>query len=172
LICLWDVLGLIDPTLVVGDLGCGTGQLTNTIAPYVRASSRSTPRPTCSTQPGGASPMRLTSSSGKVSSNRCRYVERDSFGKEQVLKPLLLIERGLHPQVRRARQNAFCVVDRLRGEERLVQLVHLLLDCTLPPLLFRRPVVRLGPALLPHVSDSRIHVRVPNVQLRQSAIVR
>jgi ArsR family transcriptional regulator len=33
---LWAVLGLIDSTLVVGDLGCGTGQLTDTIAPYVR----------------------------------------------------------------------------------------------------------------------------------------
>lgn len=33
---LWAVLGLIDPALVVGDLGCGTGQLTETIAPYVR----------------------------------------------------------------------------------------------------------------------------------------
>jgi ArsR family transcriptional regulator len=33
---LWAVLGLIDSTLVVGDLGCGTGQLTETIAPYVR----------------------------------------------------------------------------------------------------------------------------------------
>src|SRR5262245_26862375 len=33
---LWGVLGLIDPTLVVGDLGCGTGQLTDTIAPYVQ----------------------------------------------------------------------------------------------------------------------------------------
>jgi ubiquinone/menaquinone biosynthesis C-methylase UbiE/DNA-binding transcriptional ArsR family regulator len=33
---LWGVLGLIDPNLVVGDLGCGTGQLTETIAPYVR----------------------------------------------------------------------------------------------------------------------------------------
>jgi ArsR family transcriptional regulator len=32
---LWAVLGLIDPALVVGDLGCGTGQLTETIAPYV-----------------------------------------------------------------------------------------------------------------------------------------
>ena len=32
---LWAVLGLIDPRLVVGDLGCGTGQLTETIAPYV-----------------------------------------------------------------------------------------------------------------------------------------
>ena len=33
---LWAVLGLIDSTLVVGDLGCGTGQLTETMAPYVR----------------------------------------------------------------------------------------------------------------------------------------
>jgi SAM-dependent methyltransferase len=32
---LWAVLGLIDPALVVGDLGCGTGQLSHTIAPYV-----------------------------------------------------------------------------------------------------------------------------------------
>jgi ubiquinone/menaquinone biosynthesis C-methylase UbiE len=32
---LWALLGLIDSTLVVGDLGCGTGQLTETIAPYV-----------------------------------------------------------------------------------------------------------------------------------------
>src|SRR5688572_16631698 len=33
---LWGVLGLIDPALVVGDLGCGTGQLTELVAPYVR----------------------------------------------------------------------------------------------------------------------------------------
>jgi ubiquinone/menaquinone biosynthesis C-methylase UbiE/DNA-binding transcriptional ArsR family regulator len=33
---LWAVLGLIDPALIVGDLGCGTGQLAGTIAPYVR----------------------------------------------------------------------------------------------------------------------------------------
>src|SRR5688572_14809526 len=32
---LWGVLGLIDPALVVGDLGCGTGQLTEVVAPYV-----------------------------------------------------------------------------------------------------------------------------------------
>lgn len=32
---LWAVLGLIDPGLVVGDLGCGTGQLSYTIAPHV-----------------------------------------------------------------------------------------------------------------------------------------
>jgi ArsR family transcriptional regulator len=32
---LWAVLGLIDPTLVVGDLGCGTGQLAETVAPHV-----------------------------------------------------------------------------------------------------------------------------------------
>ncbi len=33
---LWAVLGLIDPALVVGDLGCGTGQLTEVVAPHVR----------------------------------------------------------------------------------------------------------------------------------------
>ena len=33
---LWAVLGLIDPTLQVGDLGCGTGQLAEIVAPYVR----------------------------------------------------------------------------------------------------------------------------------------
>lgn len=33
---LWGVLGLIDPAIVVGDLGCGTGQLTDVVAPYVR----------------------------------------------------------------------------------------------------------------------------------------
>lgn len=33
---LWAVLGLIDPNLVVGDLGCGTGQLSETIAPHVK----------------------------------------------------------------------------------------------------------------------------------------
>ena len=32
---LWGVLGLIDPKIVVGDLGCGTGQLTEVVAPYV-----------------------------------------------------------------------------------------------------------------------------------------
>ena len=30
------MLGLINPSLVVGDLGCGTGQLTETVAPYVK----------------------------------------------------------------------------------------------------------------------------------------
>jgi ArsR family transcriptional regulator len=33
---LWALLGLIDPAIVVGDLGCGTGQLTEIIAPYVK----------------------------------------------------------------------------------------------------------------------------------------
>jgi ubiquinone/menaquinone biosynthesis C-methylase UbiE/DNA-binding transcriptional ArsR family regulator len=33
---LWAVLGLIDPALIVGDLGCGTGRLSHTIAPFVR----------------------------------------------------------------------------------------------------------------------------------------
>jgi ArsR family transcriptional regulator len=33
---LWAVLALIDPETVVGDLGCGTGQLAEVVAPYVR----------------------------------------------------------------------------------------------------------------------------------------
>ena len=33
---LWAVLGLIDPSLTAGDLGCGTGQLAETLAPHVR----------------------------------------------------------------------------------------------------------------------------------------
>lgn len=33
---LWAMLGLIDPNLVVGDLGCGTGRLSEIIAPFVR----------------------------------------------------------------------------------------------------------------------------------------
>jgi ArsR family transcriptional regulator len=33
---LWAVLGLVEPSLVLGDLGCGTGQLTETVAPYVK----------------------------------------------------------------------------------------------------------------------------------------
>lgn len=45
---LWAVLGLIDPTLVVGDLGCGTGQLTETVAPYVRRVISVDGSPTCS----------------------------------------------------------------------------------------------------------------------------
>jgi ubiquinone/menaquinone biosynthesis C-methylase UbiE len=32
---LWAILGLIDPSLTVGDLGCGTGQLAQTVAPHV-----------------------------------------------------------------------------------------------------------------------------------------
>jgi ArsR family transcriptional regulator len=33
---LWAVVGLVDSSLVVGDLGCGTGQLTDVLAPHVR----------------------------------------------------------------------------------------------------------------------------------------
>lgn len=32
---LWAMLGLVDPSLTVGDLGCGTGQLTEMLAPHV-----------------------------------------------------------------------------------------------------------------------------------------
>jgi ArsR family transcriptional regulator len=33
---LWAALGLLDLSVVVGDLGCGTGQLSETLAPYAR----------------------------------------------------------------------------------------------------------------------------------------
>lgn len=33
---LWAMLGFVDPSLTVGDLGCGTGLLSQAIAPYVR----------------------------------------------------------------------------------------------------------------------------------------
>jgi len=36
-----------------------------------------------------------------------RSVERNSVRKEQLLEPLALFERRLHPEVDRARQNAF-----------------------------------------------------------------
>ena len=41
-------------------------------------------------------------------SNKPFSVERNSFGKEQLLEPLALFERGLHPEVTGPRQNAFC----------------------------------------------------------------
>ena len=62
---LWAVLGLIDPTLVVGDLGCGTGQLTETVAPYVRRVISVDGSTTCSTPRVAARGARRTSSSGK-----------------------------------------------------------------------------------------------------------
>ena len=45
---------------------------------------------------------------GYAGSNKAFSVERDSVGKEQLLEPLALFERRLHPQVGGARQNAFC----------------------------------------------------------------
>ena len=41
-------------------------------------------------------------------SNKLFSVERYTITEEQLLQPLFLIERGLHPEVRRPRQNAFC----------------------------------------------------------------
>jgi hypothetical protein len=43
-----------------------------------------------------------------VGSNKALSVERDSVWKEQLLEPLPLFKRCLHPQVGGARQNAFC----------------------------------------------------------------
>lgn len=45
---------------------------------------------------------------GYGGSNIAVSVERNSRGKQQLLEPLALVERRLHPQVRRARENAFC----------------------------------------------------------------
>ena len=45
---------------------------------------------------------------GYAGSNNPFSVERDSVGKEQLLEPLPLFERRLHPQVGGARQNTFC----------------------------------------------------------------
>jgi hypothetical protein len=45
---------------------------------------------------------------GYAGSNKAVSVERDSVWKEQLLEPLPLFERCLHPQLGGARQNAFC----------------------------------------------------------------
>jgi hypothetical protein len=61
-------------------------------------------------------------------------------------------------------------VDRLRLQERFVQLVQLLLDRTHPPLLFRRPFVRFDTPLLPRVEDavlSQAHVTGRRLQKDQ-----
>ena len=54
------------------------------------------------------SPQVAESRCGCAGSTKPVSVERDSFQKEQLLEPLALFERCLHPQVRRARQNTFC----------------------------------------------------------------
>jgi hypothetical protein len=45
---------------------------------------------------------------GYAGSNKAFSVERNSVGKEQLLEPLSLFEGRLNPEVRGARQNAFC----------------------------------------------------------------
>ena len=45
---------------------------------------------------------------GYAGSNKAISVERDSIRKEQLLEPLTLVERRLHPQIGGARQNPFC----------------------------------------------------------------
>ena len=71
---LWAVLGLIDPTLTVGDLGCGTGQLAETVAPHVRrviAVDGSTDMLDSRAARGSTSCR--TSTSGRATSRRCRF---------------------------------------------------------------------------------------------------
>jgi hypothetical protein len=45
---------------------------------------------------------------GYGGSNKLFSVERDTLTEERLLQLLLLIERSLHPQVRRSRQNTLC----------------------------------------------------------------
>jgi sarcosine oxidase delta subunit len=45
---------------------------------------------------------------GYGGSNKLFSVERDTLTEEEVLQSLLLIQRSLHPQVGRSRQNTFC----------------------------------------------------------------
>ena len=70
---LWAVLGLIDPALIVGDLGCGTGQLTETIAPYVRrVIAVDGSADMLDAARGAGSAIDRTSISGRAISKRCR----------------------------------------------------------------------------------------------------
>ena len=58
---------------------------------------------------------------GYGGSNKSFSVERNPVREEQLLQPLLLIQRSLNPQVRRPRQNTFC-----EGEDALyVELIEL-----------------------------------------------
>ena len=78
------------------------------------------PEPICHPVPSGENLGHQTFISTfnrpQIAEGRCGYtgsdksisIERDSVGKEQLLEPLALVESGLHPQVRGARQNAFC----------------------------------------------------------------
>jgi hypothetical protein len=52
---------------------------------------------------------------GYPGSNKAVSVERDSLWKEQMLEPLALLKRRLHPQIGGARQNAFCEREDERG---------------------------------------------------------
>ena len=53
-------------------------------------------------------PASTESRCGYAGSNKADSVERNSGGKEQLLEPLPLFERCLHPEVIGARENAFC----------------------------------------------------------------
>ncbi len=57
---------------------------------------------------GFDSPQVAEGRRGCAGSNKAISVECNSVWKEQLLEPLSLIERRLHPEVGGARQNAFC----------------------------------------------------------------
>ena len=57
---------------------------------------------------GPDSPQVAEGRCGYAGSNKAFSVERDSVWKEELLEPLPLFERRLHPEVIGARQNAFC----------------------------------------------------------------
>jgi DNA-binding transcriptional ArsR family regulator len=69
---LWALLGLIDPALVVGDLGCGTGQLSATLAPYVRRVIAVDGSTDMLDAARARSAMRATSSCGRANWRTCR----------------------------------------------------------------------------------------------------
>ena len=53
-------------------------------------------------------PQLVESRCGYAGSNKSISVKSNSVGKEQLLEPLALVERNLHPEVGGAWQNAFC----------------------------------------------------------------
>ena len=63
---------LADGDAVVGDLGCGTGQVSAALAPFVAQVIAVDARRRCCRPPGGVWPASTTSTSGAASSRRCR----------------------------------------------------------------------------------------------------
>ena len=120
---LWGVLGLIDPALVVGDLGCGTGQLTEVVARMCGRWLPSTARRTCSTRRVFASAARPTSICGRVNWRACRS-RRESLTRHALAGPALLAVTGTRARGSRARSSGggrVLVVDMLPHERQEYQ---------------------------------------------------